>query len=126
MAELLTPTISLLFDAHCTFCRKLDAGDYEGIRNGVAWFEPLDPVTPGHVLFVPVDHVEDACDNPPVTALVMQVAAQALTGCGDGNLIWNVGPLAGQTVWHAHLHWVPRREGDGLVLPWDGQERGGG
>ncbi|WP_233534002.1 HIT family protein [Kitasatospora sp. SolWspMP-SS2h] len=35
------------------------------------------------------------------------------------NLIANAGPEAGATIGHLHLHVVPRRAGDGLVMPWD-------
>lgn len=37
---------------------------------------------------------------------------------GDCNLIVNQGPAATQTIPHLHAHVVPRREGDGLALPW--------
>jgi histidine triad (HIT) family protein len=36
----------------------------------------------------------------------------------DFNLIINQGPAAGQTIDHAHIHYVPRYENDGLHLPW--------
>lgn len=77
---------------------------------------PLDPVTEGHVLVIPRLHVVDALDRPRVTARTMQRAAEIARP--DCNLITSVGPLATQTVFHLHVHVVPRVAGDGLVLPW--------
>ncbi len=79
-------------------------------------FKPLSPVVEGHILVVPRVHVEDATEDPMVTAMVMGRAASiAPRSC---NLITNVGAQATQTVWHLHVHIVPRRNGDGLALPW--------
>lgn len=81
-------------------------------------FEPLDPVTPGHELVVPVDHVESAAEDPLLAAGAMEVAA-ALAGRYDAaNIITNIGRAATQSVFHLHLHVVPRSRGDGLPLPW--------
>jgi histidine triad (HIT) family protein len=117
----------------CPFCDRIAAGEYESFSNdpSVVWFEPLKPVTPGHVLFVPVRHVADALEDPYTTANTMEIAsrwagkrrAMALPEEWDCNLITSAGPAATQTVGHLHLHVVPRREGDGLHLPWTGQKR---
>lgn len=80
------------------------------------FIEPINPVTEGHVLAVPREHVADALADPEVAGRVMEVAAWF--AAGECNLITSVGPLATQTVKHLHLHIVPRREGDGLALPW--------
>jgi histidine triad (HIT) family protein len=77
---------------------------------------PLNPVTPGHLLVIPRQHVPDALTVPEVAALTMQRAAELATG--SCNLITSVGAEATQTVRHLHLHIVPRRAGDGLALPW--------
>lgn len=87
-------------------------------------FKPLDPVTDGHVLVVPTVHVRDFVAAPHVTAMTMHRAAglaDKLPG-DDWNLITSRGPAATQTVTHLHVHLVPRRPGDGLALPWTGQE----
>lgn len=82
-------------------------------------FEPLRPVVPGHILVVPKVHVTDFRTDPVVSATTMARAAQlAAVASGDVNLISSAGPAATQTVAHLHLHLVPRRDGDGLVLPW--------
>jgi histidine triad (HIT) family protein len=80
---------------------------------------PLNPVTPGHVLVIPAEHVEDATVDPEVTAVVMRRSAElAEPPC---NIITSAGAEATQSVAHLHVHIVPRRKGDGLALPWTGQ-----
>jgi histidine triad (HIT) family protein len=88
---------------------------------------PLNPVADGHILVIPNWHVEDALTDPVITGAVMQRAVQLgdLLG-GDLNLITSVGPAATQSVRHLHVHIVPRRDGDGLALPWTGQYAAGG
>lgn len=82
--------------------------------------EPLNPVTPGHLLVIPRQHIEDGSEDPARAALA---AFQALRYAKKPyNLILNVGPEATQTVFHLHWHIVPRTEGDGLHLPWTNQE----
>lgn len=112
---------------NCPFCDFIH-GDapkprrYERLACGVM-FEPLNPVTPGHMLFVPFMHVEDAITRPAITADVMHLAAEYARDEGAPcNLITSCGPEATQSVRHLHWHYVPRREGDGLALPWTGQK----
>jgi histidine triad (HIT) family protein len=77
---------------------------------------PHGPVVEGHLLVIPTAHVRDALEDPAVTAdAIRRVAEIASRPC---NLIANVGRAATQSVWHLHWHVVPRRLGDGLVLPW--------
>lgn len=108
----------------CPFCRRIANGEFDtAYFADVVSFEPLNPVTPGHRLFVPCVHVEDAAESPGTTSAVMMAAATAARELGnDCNLIASVGPAATQTVRHLHIHLVPRRPGDGLALPWTGQE----
>ena len=116
----------------CPFCKRIAAGEYASFTSDpdVVWFEPLNPVTPGHLLFVPVRHVTSALEVPYVTALTMEIAsrvaaklrAMALPGEWSCNLITSAGAAATQTVRHLHIHLVPRVEGDGLHLPWTGQQ----
>jgi histidine triad (HIT) family protein len=85
-------------------------------------FEPLNPVTPGHVLVVPKRHVQDFTDQPIESAKAMLAAGEYATA--PCNLITSAGADATQTVFHTHLHIVPRTAGDGLHLPWTGQTDG--
>lgn len=108
---------------HCVFCRRINLDQYDTDQRDVVTFEPLNPVTPGHRLFVPRQHVADATEKPWVAAQVMEVAAAyARARNVDCNLLTSVGEAATQTIPHLHLHYVPRRPADGLHLPWTGQQ----
>lgn len=128
----------------CPFCARIAAGDYDGSWLGGVHFEPLNPVAPGHRLFVTREH-ESPLENPyslepagrenrrrrglrPNRAIGVQAvlplfhAWRQREGLTEPfNLILNAGAEASQTIEHLHLHYVPRREGDGLLLPWTGQ-----
>jgi histidine triad (HIT) family protein len=106
--------------AGCVFC---DYDQAERIRHD--WpdaivITPLNPVTEGHALIVPKAHVEDAAESPTVTAAAFARAVEwsRLRAPEPFNLITSVGSLATQTVFHLHIHYVPRHAGDGLKLPW--------
>lgn len=109
----------------CIFCKIANHQTmtpllYSGYE--VVAFEPLNPVAPGHILVVPRLHVSDFSENPVVTAATMQVSAQLGQNMKSCNLITSKGWEATQSVFHLHVHLVPRRYGDGLHLPWTGQE----
>ncbi|WP_063832043.1 HIT family protein [Nocardia otitidiscaviarum] len=105
----------------CPFCDRIERGEYE--EQFSAWavrFEPLNPVVPGHQLIVPDWHAEHP-DHMAVRAAMNYAAVYAARQGGDFNLITSSGPAATQTIPHIHVHYVPRRKGDGLHLPWTGQ-----
>ncbi|MEU3903278.1 HIT domain-containing protein [Streptomyces goshikiensis] len=79
---------------------------------------PLNPVVDGHVLVIPRDHVQDFGTDPDITALTMYRAAELASGTQPMNLITSRGRAATQSVFHLHLHLVPRAANDGLALPW--------
>lgn len=105
--------------AGCVFC-AIAAGEapakmvYEW-RDEIA-IVPLKPVVPGHVIVMPKQHVQDALVDPVVTAEVMACAVELAHR--PANIITSAGGAATQTVFHLHVHIVPRRDGDGLMLPW--------
>lgn len=77
------------------------------------------PVLPGHALVIPIRHVANYFDLTPAERagcweLVETVKARLEEKHQpDGyNLGVNVGPAAGQTVWHVHIHVIPRYKGD--------------
>jgi histidine triad (HIT) family protein len=112
----------------CVFC-EIVAGrspaNYVAITSNSTVFEPLDPVTPGHILVVPDVHVTDFADDPEITATTMRDAALLASEIGgEFNLITSKGPNATQTIRHFHVHLVPRRPGDGLALPWTPSKEG--
>jgi histidine triad (HIT) family protein len=88
---------------------------------------PLGPVVDGHLLVIPHDHVSDFSADPDVTAITARRAAELALERGliCANLITSMGAAATQSVFHLHLHLVPRAENDGLALPWySGRRRG--
>lgn len=107
----------------CPFCERLNNGEYTpGADQGVMRFEPLNPVTPGHMLFMPKAHHSDAAKLPHVTGFVFAEAARwASIQHEPFNLITSAGSEATQSVPHLHVHYVPRHAGDGLALPWTNQ-----
>lgn len=85
-------------------------------------FTPLNPVTEGHVLIVHRQHSDDLSKNLFVAADLMQAAAAYVRAKDiQANIITSIGPDATQTVFHTHIHVVPRKPGDNLPLPWTPQ-----
>jgi histidine triad (HIT) family protein len=115
----------------CVFC-KIMAGQLPASvlthYHASSVIVPLNPVTEGHVLVIPMQHVDHFAHVPSITAQVMSDAAHfaAVTpGYEECNLITSRGEAATQTVFHLHVHLVPRHEGDGLPLPWTGHHVAG-
>lgn len=110
-------------DPSCVFC-AIVAGKapahWAANVDGAAAIVPLNPVTPGHLLFLPKVHVRDAFEDPAITSKVMEAACR-YAAQEAANIITSVGSAATQTVFHLHIHVVPRKPGDGLALPWTGQ-----
>lgn len=112
----------------CAFCQIAVLGESKTPilrwRSDAFVMEPLNPVVPGHVMVIPRVHVKDFVTSQVVTAQVMRAASDYAydVGMTDVNLITSKGEHATQTVFHLHVHLVPRRVGDGLHLPWTGQE----
>jgi len=115
-------------DPDCTFC-KLVAGELpatiidEGER-AIAFMD-IRPASRGHALVIPRAHAADihAIDPEDLQAVVVMaqgIAARQRSALGaDGvNLLHSSGAAAWQTVFHFHMHVIPRWEGDPLRLPW--------
>lgn len=109
----------------CIFCRILRGEAEASIVHreaGCTALMTIEPVTEGHVLVVPDAHHVDIRDLPPETAgnmfrLAQKVArAYDATGirCEGVNVVMCNGAVAGQTVFHAHIHVNPRFAGDGF------------
>jgi histidine triad (HIT) family protein len=109
----------------CVFC-EIIAGrsEVEWILMPDTWhdavaFIPLDPVTEGHCLIVPKVHVKDFGQDPEVFAATARRAAELMRFTDRPmNIITSRGKAATQSIFHLHLHLVPRQENDGLALPW--------
>jgi diadenosine tetraphosphate (Ap4A) HIT family hydrolase len=115
----------MTFDSQCIFCRIV-RGEAEAHvvyqDDRVMAFLDLHPVTRGHLLVVPRRHAPDLAALEPQDAAAMIEAARRLAGAlrraslhVDGvNLHLADGAAAGQSVFHAHLHVIPRYRGDGF------------
>lgn len=112
----------------CIFC-KIIAGQEpaEFLADGISSvaIKPLNPVVEGHFLVIPRRHVSDALVSSATTGMTMNDAAQwtEMFSWRDPkyksvNFITSVGKPATQSVFHLHIHVVPRAENDGLALPW--------
>ena len=116
-------------DDDCAFCRIARGEDpsTEIICEGPSWvaFFPPEPATPGHTLVIPREHVPDLWSlDPALGADLMSAVVRvgrairtAVTPAGM-NLISSSGEVAEQTVFHLHLHVVPRYEGDDIGRIW--------
>lgn len=113
----------------CPFCQRIHADLFDLSGYGSVSFEPLNPITPGHRLFLPVQHVADARDLGGLNSAMALASSWAKDWENnprykeDFNLITSAGEAATQSVFHLHVHYVPRRAGDGLHLPWTGQQK---
>lgn len=106
----------------CVFCTRISRGEYDKDQPGFS-FEPFNPVVPGHRLFVTPHHVVDASQDSVMASKAFANAAEyARRQRVDFNLITSGGRDATQSVFHLHIHYVPREEADGLHLPWTNQE----
>jgi diadenosine tetraphosphate (Ap4A) HIT family hydrolase len=109
----------------CVFC-AIVAGDAPAIRvyedEDLLAILDIRPFTRGHTLVFPKQHVVDLTDTAPETVAAMSVLGQRIARAArvsglhaDGNNIAiNDGKAAFQSVFHVHLHVVPRRNGDKL------------
>lgn len=114
--------------ADCIFC-KIVAGELPGeildSDERTVSFMDINPATRGHALVIPRNHCVDLLDISDEDLEACVLAARRLarqmeeTLEPDGfNLINACRPAAWQTVFHFHIHVVPRYEDDPLQLPW--------
>jgi histidine triad (HIT) family protein len=115
-------------DPECIFCRivtgELPAQRIEEDERTLAFMD-LNPATRGHALVVPRRHAVNLLEIEPgdltaVAQSAQRVAQRMIAALGaDGvNLINSCGADAWQTVFHFHIHVIPRYQGDPLRLPW--------
>src|SRR4051812_2180876 len=115
-------------DPDCLFC-KIVAGEIPGTivaeDDRTVAFMDINPATRGHALVVPRRHATDLGEIDPGDLAAVAQAAQRLAvraggvlGADGVNLMTSWGSAAWQTVFHFHLHMIPRYAGDPLKLPW--------
>ena len=110
-------------DSNCIFCfifageipskTIYEDGDFRVILD-------ISPASKGHALIIPKEHYADIYGLPDDLAGKVMVLAKKLAahmtealGCDGFNLVQNNGEVAGQTVFHFHMHLIPRYQGDG-------------
>jgi len=115
-------------DTNCIFC-KIANGE---IPSSTVYEDDdfrvildLGPAAKGHALILPKEHFKDVCElDEVVAAKVLPLGAKIgaamkkSLGCAGFNLVQNNGEAAGQTVFHFHMHVIPRYEGGPEMVTW--------
>jgi len=115
-------------ESDCLFCKivagELPATVVDSDDQTIAFMD-INPATRGHALVVPRRHSEDLLTVPVDDLAACAAAAQRLAGrakerlgCDGVNLLNSCGRAAWQTVFHFHVHVIPRYDDDPLRLPW--------
>lgn len=115
-------------DENCIFC-KLANGDiptatvYED--EYLRAIMDAAPANKGHIIILPKSHAaniyeleDEYVSRAFVLAKKLAVALKELTGCDGVNILQNNGEAAGQTVFHFHVHVIPRFKDDDCTIVW--------
>jgi len=115
-------------DPDCIFCQilagSIPATIVDEDERTIAFMD-IAPATRGHALVIPRTHTADLLSVDPEDLRAVALASQRLAarvkerlGADGVNLVNSCGAAAWQTVFHLHIHVIPRYEGDPLRLPW--------
>ena len=115
-------------DPECIFCKivagELPARIVDEDERTIAFMD-IAPATRGHALVIPRAHSSDLLSIEPEDLSAVATAAQRLArnaterlGAEGVNLLNSCGRTAWQTVFHFHVHVIPRYQDDPLQLPW--------
>jgi len=115
-------------DPSCIFCKiaasELPSTIVDEDERTISFMD-IAPATKGHALVIPREHSPDLLDIEAEDLTAVALAAQRLAarakqrlGADGVNLLNACGAVAFQTVFHFHMHVIPRYEGDALRLPW--------
>ena len=113
---------------NCIFCKIVERQISAEIlfeNDLVLALMDISPVNPGHALVIPREHSRDLLEIDPEDLAAVARAGQRLAkrmpqalGAQGVNLINSCGAAAYQTVFHFHLHVIPRYANDTMSLPW--------
>jgi histidine triad (HIT) family protein len=117
-----------MVDTNCLFC-KIAAGELPAQivdeDERTVSFMDINPATRGHALVIPRQHARDLLEVGQDDLAATSRSAQRLArkvhdklGADGVNLINSCGRAAWQTVFHFHVHVIPRYADDPLRLPW--------
>jgi len=113
---------------NCIFCNIINGSiPSEVIFENSEFKVILDsyPASKGHTLIIPKEHIDNIYEMDGDTAgklfalaTVIAKTLKKVLKCDGLNIIQNNGKASGQTVFHFHMHLIPRWEDDGLQLGW--------
>ncbi len=115
-------------EENCIFC-KIAAGEIPSATlyedDDFRVILDLSPASKGHALILPKEHYRNLYDLDDALAAKALVLAKKMTlrlkdvlGCDGYNIVQNNEEAAGQTVFHFHMHMIPRYQGDKVGLGW--------
>lgn len=113
---------------NCIFC-KIAKGEIPSATlyedNDFRVILDVSPASKGHALILPKKHFADIYEMPKdlmskAFGLAKQIGEKLseVLKCQGLNILQNNGTPAGQTVFHFHIHLIPRYENDGIGLTW--------
>jgi histidine triad (HIT) family protein len=113
---------------NCIFC-KIAAGDIPSATiyedDDFRVILDIEPASKGHALILPKEHYANLYELPDELAAKALVVAKKviskmtdIVGCDGYNVLQNNGETAGQTVFHFHMHLIPRYEKDDVTISW--------
>ena len=109
-------------DPDCAFCRAFEESRVVESLGSVVAIKDKYPVSEGHFLIIPKRHTLDYFtmtdwerrDTEKLLIKLRNRIASEDKSVTGFNVGVNCGESAGQTIWHAHIHLIPRRDGDTL------------
>ncbi|MFR8237405.1 MAG: HIT family protein [Dorea sp.] len=115
-------------DENCIFC-KIANGEIPSTTvyedDDFRVILDLSPASKGHALILPKEHYANLYELPDEAASKVLIVAKNVVakmtkalGCDGYNLVQNNGEVAGQTVFHFHMHLIPRYKEDQVGLGW--------
>ena len=113
---------------NCIFC-KIAAGDIPSATiyedNDFRVILDIEPASKGHALILPKEHYANLYElSDELASKALSVAKKVITkmtgilGCDGYNVVQNNGEAAGQTVFHFHIHLIPRYKDDNVNIGW--------
>ena len=114
---------------NCIFC-KIAAGEIPSATiyedDDFRVILDIEPASKGHALILPKDHYANLYELPEeLASKALVVAKKVITkmteivGCDGYNVLQNNGEVAGQTVFHFHMHLIPRYKEDDVTIKWN-------